>query len=564
MRRVARDSGMPAMCMSNLSKRAFWICVVGFACLYLALQWLYSRRLPLNVDEFHGAAEVYRLFTEMPYRDYRPYKTVLGYYLQVPGLMGSEGWEGLIALRRYMAVLSAAALIVLVAVLEKLFRREAIVIGAGLLVIMSTFLERSAEIRVDMLTGWAGVFTLVALLLGYPFAGGFIAGVAFLVSQKGAFYVVAGLLALLTAQMWHGRLQAFKQGARFLGGGGIALALYLVVWVLLAGPSAVFEPTFGGAADVARRNVYSGLRASWVVSIFHNPLFYVLAALGVASALISGFLERDEAGDLGARNDRLLTVFVVVLLFQALGYAQAWPYFLLIVVPVLAVAVIRFLNGRLGRRSPLGLSTPLAVLIGLFGLIVPVFSILVALNGTTEDQEAVFRAARSAVDPDEAYWAGSNFLYDRSQVGVLGWLDRYNLSAFRASSPEARQAALEVLASNPPAVVVNNYRLDSLPHEFQQFLGNNYLRVWGPLLTYAPQAGNEDTTVWVGLPGRYLIEETGYVLAEDGRAQQGDTIDLGRGEYRIGGGAPRLRRVEPALDTLRAAPPSADIFTLRR
>src|SRR6266849_5352658 len=52
---------------------------------YLGIESVYIVGFPLIMDEFATAACVYRTIDQLvPYRDYVPYKTVLGYYLQLP------------------------------------------------------------------------------------------------------------------------------------------------------------------------------------------------------------------------------------------------------------------------------------------------------------------------------------------------------------------------------------------------------------------------------------------------------------------------------------------------
>ena len=105
------------------------------------------------MDEFQGAYLVSRLEHELPYRDFRPYKNVLGYYLQAIPLKWSHStWQGLMSIKfatlgvNIVAILSAAHL------LAKRFRRTAVCFGTLMFVVMTTFLERSAVLRVGMLT----------------------------------------------------------------------------------------------------------------------------------------------------------------------------------------------------------------------------------------------------------------------------------------------------------------------------------------------------------------------------------------------------------------------------
>ena len=62
----------------GVSKRRVVLIAAGLSLLYFAIQVVYISRLPLVMDEFDGANEAYQLLDLTPYKDYRPYKTVLG------------------------------------------------------------------------------------------------------------------------------------------------------------------------------------------------------------------------------------------------------------------------------------------------------------------------------------------------------------------------------------------------------------------------------------------------------------------------------------------------------
>src|SRR6266851_173934 len=80
---------------------------------YLGIESVYILRFPLVMDEFATAACVYRTIDQLvPYRDYVPYKTVLGYYLQLPiFLLPFRTWTELLLAKFEMAFVTAAALL---------------------------------------------------------------------------------------------------------------------------------------------------------------------------------------------------------------------------------------------------------------------------------------------------------------------------------------------------------------------------------------------------------------------------------------------------------------------
>lgn len=79
--------------------------------------------------------------------------------------------------------------------MAKIFRRDASLLAVTVWVCMSCFLERSAELRVDMLTGLVGLFAFLLVIQRKPVSAGIVAGLSFMVSQKGAELTSASLAA---------------------------------------------------------------------------------------------------------------------------------------------------------------------------------------------------------------------------------------------------------------------------------------------------------------------------------------------------------------------------------
>src|SRR5207253_1503906 len=92
-------------------------------------------------------------------------------------------WTNLLLVKYEMALLTAAVLFLAAWMLRSVFDRRAVLVSLALLLAMSTFLERSAELRVDMLTGLAGLLSFVLLVRGWPAASGLLAGLSFCISQ---------------------------------------------------------------------------------------------------------------------------------------------------------------------------------------------------------------------------------------------------------------------------------------------------------------------------------------------------------------------------------------------
>ncbi|MEN8375015.1 MAG: hypothetical protein ABFS34_06145 [Gemmatimonadota bacterium] len=557
---------------SNISAWGFTAGLAVILAVYLGVQLAYAKWIPLNVDEFHGTKEVLRLLDEVPYRDYRPYKTVLGYYLQLPPLLlGFTGWQGLVAVKLYLALMNVGLLGVLAWRLARLFRREAVLLSVGLMTVTTTFLERSAEIRVDMMTSWIGLGVLLALMGGSVGVAGFLAGVGFLVSQKAAFFLSSGGLALVVVGWRNGGMgHAGRSLMRFVAWAALPIAAYLAMWGAIGGVEAVLEPTFGGAAGVALRDVYDGLRISWVISGLRNPLFWGLAIAGLYTAGRSALITRQTASRRKAAADprASLAVFALALGLQAGLYSEPWPYFILIVVPTAGVLVASLLDDiLLSGTHRLGLSRGWGVTFALLGVLYPGLAFTEHSVRSNDYQRENFVMARALLGPGDSYWAGANALYDRDQIGELGWLDQYNRVALRQRSVAEHRRIVQRMAAAPPRVLLHNYRLSDLPEAFGEFISRNYEPLWGSVWIYSPSRDAESDSVSVGLDGTYELVGPDSQLEVGGeRYGEGAAIQLSAGKYGLDGPAfarLRWRAAEDARVVLRTPVEAREFFQVR-
>lgn len=134
---------------------------------YCLIETVYVLRLPVVMDEFDGAYEAYRLRHELPYRDYLPYKTVLGYFIEaIPALLPVKVWPRIMAIKIALVLINTAMLAAAGRYLARFFDRTAVIAALVLLIVCSNFLERSAELRVDMLKGAVHFVAANAALIG--------------------------------------------------------------------------------------------------------------------------------------------------------------------------------------------------------------------------------------------------------------------------------------------------------------------------------------------------------------------------------------------------------------
>lgn len=514
----------------------------------MGLELAYVLRLPLLMDEFQGAFSVAQLGDGLPYRDFQPYKTVLGYYLQLPALgLGGYLWLGLLAVKIQMAVMSAIAMAMAALSLTKRFRREAISLALLMLAVMSTFLERSAELRVDMLTGWAGLASLLLLLDRRAFWAGALAGIAFLISQKGAYYILAGEAAMATAWLLEARSAEWvRRGGLFAAGVAVVVAPYVLAWSLVSSFDSVLHAVFVAPRAVALEDVYQIRRLYWMQTVIRNPLFYLLGLLGLVRLA--------RAARSRAKRDRsaLLFGYGVALLAVCVWHKQPWPYFFLLLIPTVFVLNVAFFDAGLRRTGPgrrLGMTAPVMAAYVALGVVYPLMRVPVNLARNHDFQREMVELSDAILLEGDTYLAGLHLLREHEQpVGSLRWLDGPARVRLLDAGPAQLSAILDSLGRRPPKLVVDNYRMRGLPPRLRAFIEGHYAPLWGNVLIYAPRGEDSGGELRLEFSGEYLVEAPATSsLHLGGRAvAPGDRVSLERGILRYTSDRSFRLRFEPA------------------
>jgi hypothetical protein len=493
---------------------------------YAGVESLYIAHMPLVMDEFQGAYAVHELARGVPYRDFIPYKTVLGYALQLPVLELVPGlWASMLAVKVEMMLFVVAAFAAACFVLRRSVSGGATVAALAMTLAMSDFLERSAELRVDMLTAIFGLLSLLLLLRRQEALAGSLAAASFLVSQKGAVFVLAGVCFLLLTA---GPFAAAVRGAsRYLLTAAALLVLYLAGWSCVAPPAEVVRSVLFGPAAVVTTDAVPIRAHFWMQTLTRNPIFYALSLLAMVTLV---------------RRDRALAAYAAVVALFAVAYPQPWPYHFVLLVPTMFV-VLAAGGGGWFSRPRLRL-----LVVGIFvaGVAWPLARLPIALRRDNGAQRAAVELAHALVGRDESYLAGVDLLYDRRQAPqALRFLDN-NLQIRLHHLPAGQLAATALsLAAAPNTVVVVNEQLSALPAPLLRVIRGRYAPLWGNVWIYAPAV----------LRGRFVIEHTGtYALQPlgaagamqiDGAAVAG-RVALARGAHTYAGAAPLRLKLQPA------------------
>lgn len=535
---------------------------------YFAIQIVLVRKLPLVMDEFDGAYDVYRLRRQIPYLDYRPYKTVLGYYLELPPLLLTRDvWSGVIGTKLMLAGLAAIGMAAIALQALRVFPARAIVFALPLWAFMTNWVDRSSELRVDMLTSLAGMFSLVWLLRDRPASAGVAAGLSFLISQKGVYYLAAAFAALGVAWLVAApRGPAFTRAVRFVVGCAAMVGPYMAVFSTIASWHATTSTTFSSHNAIVFTEMYPHIRKFWTQSLDRNPVYYALGVAGYAvlTARVAVHSWRREVRA-GLDRDLVLLVYALVLGAGLVWHKQPWPYFFVLLVPTclfLHAAVIEATWDALDRVvRPWFLRLPIvAGLLGgalYAGVYLPAQRIPVLLKLDNGYQRHMVRIASALLKPDDQYFAAVDFLYDREHTP--GPLRRVSygrrMQLAHTPRPEVR-AIVDALRSRPPKIVIRNERYRGLPYPVRRFFDQNYFDFWGSIRLYAPRFEAGKKKIWIAFPGVYQLatDDGTSALVDSARYLPGKKLRLKRGTVTVhatSGGRLRLttsKRIVASLD----------------
>jgi hypothetical protein len=521
---------------------------------YTVVSVAYTLRLPLVMDEFQGARAIYDVGRSTPYRDFIPYKTVLGYYLQWPFLsIPGDLWTRMLRVKIAMAGLTALSLGFVAFRLRAWLDDVPILAALAMLVSQSTFLERSAELRVDMLTALAGLLGFSALLTGSAVAAGVLTALSFLISQKGAYFVVAAGAAVLAGGAVPGGGSRWRESLRFWIAAGITLEVYLVGWSVAAGADPVLRTTFLGPRKVALSTIYDIHARFWLQTLQRNPGFYLWSA--VALVLVFRHIRNGAEG----WRFRRVAAYSLALTVLVIMHRQPWPYFFVLWLPTLwVVGAVGIHLAR--RRLPRSQGSLLIAMLLVTAGVIPLARIPVALGRDATLQRRTVLLARQMLGPDDRYLAAIEMVWDRQQsTPDLAWLDAPALAKLQAASPAELEKARYAIRTAPTKLILLNYRLLALPNPLRAYLESNYAHWSDCVFVFAPRFRPGRFALSIG--GDYRLDTPDPVVLDGQVMSAGEIRPLARGWHRAETPHPfRLRLVPAKAPPPAPARPCGDLF----
>lgn len=309
----------------------FFFSILGICLLYLVTILFYNHYVMLSVDEFWFAHRIYQYKSAIPYRDFSPYKTVLGYYLLLPSMLISSHSIMQTLLHMKDAIAFANVLILMSASfwLTRYFSRKSILISLLILISTEIVLSYSTQIRVDLIGYWFCFFALLFILDKRFLIAGILMGLGFAATQKSIWYVLACDGALV--MQWiicSRRFKTILPIILFNLACAALVALYLGFWSWMTDWQTVLHNVLFDASAMYQLDWYDAARALyWKAILVYNPLIYMLWP----ATLLTLFITYPEDN---AYANRVFIVFMAnIILCCLIPFKQIFPYYMQVTIP---------------------------------------------------------------------------------------------------------------------------------------------------------------------------------------------------------------------------------------
>lgn len=569
-------------------------CVLAVSFLYLVFEYFFIPFSVLTADEFVFARHIYEYTFHIPYIDFSPYKTTLGYYLlSLPFFFSPVTLKSIFYAKEEIALINAVFFLLSSVWAARYFDKRAILITLLAVLANQSFLMYSADLRVDMLTCWFCLFSAFAILQKRFNWAGILFGTAFLISQKALWYFIAingGLflcwITLPTSSYRSRALLLFN--ATTLA----TILAYVAGWSLISNPKLVLSNLFYEAYIQAGITYYAPIYLDcWQSVLRHGPLLFLLFPLTYLCLFSNKKITEQRL---------FIVCFSSIALILFAAYKQAFPYNFVFTIPAFYLIFAEFLSFIFSLKSSThALTKPIIYalffystaislvtyfaglpsinyLIILFpiclygllqtkyfnlnaclffslfiltGIVYPFYQTLrgsLFLDGTY--QRTMISLTENLLSDGGDYVGGIPFLITKDQpidgmknlIGPeLEYLETPTaeleplLLPSLYLTPATQEKIIEDFEAMPVKVVINNYRTINLPAKISEYIKNNYQHFYGSIYLYSPLISPEQLTFHLKFSGQYKIESNSKRrISIDGKyVRKGQSIELKAGDH---------------------------------
>ncbi|HTM05940.1 MAG TPA: hypothetical protein VL201_01755, partial [Patescibacteria group bacterium] len=357
---ICNDAGQA----TGQRNRFYAICITFFCLAYFLFQLFNNQFACWNVDDFWFAHRIYQFKANLPYRDFAPYKTVLGYYILLPSMIfGHDALSPLLYTKNLIAVLNTACFALTGYWLTKFFPKNAVLITLALMMSAVFVLNYSTNIRVDLLAYWLCLFSALFLLSHQFVRAGIMLACGFLISQKVLWYIAASDIALVVywllglveqfarlqgCQLKHGSQLKTCWGDNNVTFWGIVvfniiialpIVIYVAIWSWFAGLDTVLHSVFYEAYVMFQLDSYESARKLfWWYTLQFNAFIFLIWPISFLTLFAS------PPNDTLHGKRIFIVTYATVIMFCLIPFKQIFPYYMLTTLPAFLLLYAAFFS----------------------------------------------------------------------------------------------------------------------------------------------------------------------------------------------------------------------------
>ena len=513
----------------------FFVWGVILLCLsYFGIELFFNAYTSITLDEFWFAEHAYQFKNHLPYRDFAPYKTILGYYLLLIPLPATSPdiLKPLIDIKNFIALLNTLCMGIAAFGLRKFFKPAAILFAMSIILFAEFFITYSTNIRVDIFAYWLCLFAVLLIFEERWMLAGILLALAFLTSQKALWYIFAtncslGMYWLITSRQYNLIKKIILLNISLI----LIVISYLIFWSLMADPKTVINSVFGEAYIMATLDWYSHLRLFfWSIIVTNNPFPFLFWPFTLVSLFIL------PANDPEYSKRIFIVTYAFVIMLSILFYKQVFPYYMIATLPaffLLYAALASWLIALLKEKTAdLQLIIFAMLLLGVLYPLIRVALILPAKNGAY--QEATIALTNHLLAEGGDYVAGIPLIYNKQQptpgmkqlmMPAIDYLyhpteklRQVMLPSLSETPDITQEKIIDALQKSTVKIVVNNYRIHLLPPKIKNYLTSQYEHLWGSVYLYAPEILPNSKSIALKFSGKYRVESSfNYFIKIDGK-----------------------------------------------
>lgn len=512
----------------------------------LGLRYQHSQKTGIVVDELVDAQFGYQVVSGFPiYSSEIPWeRTPLMTYLVGFVVSGQDSVAAFLAGRKLMWAVGTLLFLMVCAASYRLYGWRLAIASPVLLLSFSTFLDRGFRIRADLLSTCLATPALLVLisptlgLVPLSFAG-LMLGLAFMTTQKAAYFVLAFACAL-TARLLleHGRgfLKPFLvfgsiSAIAFL----LPLGLYSLYMVSVGRFEMFVDNCFFGALNIGiLADTYDHTIKYFWQSFERSPQFWILGLIGIAMIFWQLLKQKRDCSP----QFLALGVWTLVLVILLARHTVKYPYLYLNLAPCLALCGSLPLVGIVAAIRSLKMPLVSAFIAILTTLALSVLLLLAhGRNWRTMPSQQAARALMNRVEvitaPQDAVLDGMGLVLSRKRALP------YSLTIRWAEERQkgANYPLLEMIRKAQPKVAIQNYRFGHFRPEETYFFNKHFVQDWANVYVVGQvikhQGGQATHSLDILSDTDYaLIKDEGVEVLLDG-TPLGTAVFLRQGQYQL-------------------------------